>query len=177
MHDQVCALRNFWNGSSVGGSALGAPDADRADPFGSFLADWQELIAFDITVNATTEEGISSRLINGPFLIEEVGFRSSAAGGSSQQLRIGVGDTSPGGQAVVGSDSGLPTSLASDSSRTVGTFYAANVYERHQMRWLSQSGTARLQFVLNNTTAGAVTVVGHVLITHLRAAPLAVTPR
>lgn len=177
MHDLVCSLRRFPNAALLGAPGAGAPDLIRADPFPGLVEDWQEILAFDLTVNATSEEGVSSRLIYGPFLIAEIAFRSSAAGGSSQQLRVSVGDTLPAAQTVVGSDSGVPSGITTDSSRSVGTFFATTVYERHNLRWLSQTATARLQMILNNTTAGAVTLVAHVVIIHLRPAPLVVTPR
>jgi hypothetical protein len=167
MHDLSCSLRPKPNGALTPSDGLGPTRLDRGDPFPELVADWQELIAFDITVNATSEEGVASRLISGPFAMLEASFRSSAAGGSSQQLRIGIGDTFPAPQAVVGSDSGIPSGIVTDSSRSVGTFYATSVFERHQLAFVSQTATARLIFVLNNTTAGAVTVVGHVLIAHL----------
>lgn len=128
------------------------------------------MIAWDITVNATAEEGIATRLITGPFMLTEVAFRSSAAGGVSQQIRIVTADLFPAPATVIGTESGLPNQLATDASRSIGTFYANSTYERHALRWINRSGTARLVFMVNNTTAGAVTIAGHVVVQHLREA-------
>lgn len=168
MHDLACSVRPVPNGARLPSAGPGAPVLDRGDPFPVLVADWTEILAFDLTVNATSEEGIASKLISGPFRIDELAFRSGSAGGVSQQLRVSVGDTFPAAQAVMGSDSGLPTAQATDSSRSVGTFYATTVYERHIIRFVSQTGTARIQWILNNTTGAGVTVLGHVVITHLR---------
>lgn len=169
MHDLACSLRPVPNGALTPPSGPGDPRPDRFDPFPELVADWQEVIAFDLTVNATTEEGVASRLIYGSFAITEIALRSSAAGNASQLFRIATGDTLPAPQAVVGSESGAPSALVTDSSRTVGSFYLTSTYERHNMHFVNRSGTARLLFILNNTTAGAVTVVGTLNLVHLRA--------
>lgn len=176
MHDLACSVRPKANGATSPPDALGRPTLDRADPFPSLVADWQEVLAFDLTVNATSEEGVASRLISGPFRIDEIGFRSGSAGGVSQQLRVAIGDTFPAAQAVVGSDSGVPTGIATDSSRTVGTWFATTVFERHRLTFISRTGTARIAWILNNTTGAGVTVLGHVVITHLREAHAAAVP-
>ena len=177
MHDTACALRPVPNGALMASPALASPDHVRGDPFPGLVADWSELLPFDLTVNAGTEEGIASRLLYGPFLITEIAFRSSGAGNASQLLKLATGDTSPAGQTVVGSDNGVLAPVTTDSSRTVGTFYATNVYERHRVDLLSQTTQTRLQVILNNTTAGAITIIGHVGILHLKPAQLIVAPR
>lgn len=177
MHDQACPLRPVPNGALMASPALASPDHVRGDPFPPLVADWAEILPFDLTVNAGTEEGVASRLISGPFLITEVAFRSSGAGNASQLLKFATGDTFPAGQAVVGSDSGVLAPVTSDSARTVGTFYATSAYERHRLDVLSQTTQTRVQVILNNTTAGAITIIGHIGILHLRPAPLIVAPR
>ncbi len=168
MHDLACSVRPVPNGALTPSVGIGPARSDRHDPFPGFVADWQDVIAFDLTVNATSEEGVATREIYGPFILEEISFRSGSAGGSSQQLRVAIGNDFPAPQAVVGSGAGTPQPMTTDSARTVGTFFATTVFERHQVRVLSRTDLTRIAFILNNTTGGAVTIVGHVAITHLR---------
>lgn len=176
MHDLACSIRPRANGALTPPDALGPARHERGDVFAALVADWQEVLAFDLTVNATTEESVVSRLISGPFRIDEIGFRSGSAGGTSQQLRVAVGDDSPAPGAVVGSGHGVPASLTTDSSRTVGVFYATTIFERHRLSQIYHEGTSRIAWILNNTTGAAVTVLGHVIITHLRPHHAAAVP-
>lgn len=171
MHDLLCSLVPGDRSARAAAVPLSDPRADRWSPFCALEDDWSETLAFDITVNATTEEGVASRLITGPFRIDEIGFRSSASGGASQLLRVGVGDSSPNPQTLLDTGNGVPVAVATDSARTVGAYYLTTIFERHYLRQTFRTGTARLLYTLNNTTAGAVTIVGHVSITHLRELP------
>jgi len=150
---------------------LPVPDNGAANPerdlvFPSLMRLWQETHAFDITTNATTEESVVSPLIYGPFVITEIGFRSGSAGGASQLLRLGVADHNTNPTSLLDTGSGTPGRLTTDSVRTVAAFYATTVFERHKLNQEFHQGTARLIWMLNNTTAAGVTVVGHVTIAH-----------
>lgn len=167
MHDTACLLRPAERADRIDAPTNADPTCARNSPFAPLRESWRETIALDLTVNATTEEGCTSRIIHGPFRIDEIAFRSSASGGVSQQLRFVFGNLQPAPQAQLDGGAGLPGVIASDSARTVATYYATNVYERHNLNQVFQTGTARLGMILNNTTAGAVTIAAHVTITHL----------
>jgi len=143
-----------------------APDLLRASPFPALLPTWQETFSFDFSVNATTEESLASPLIHGPFLLKEIGFRSGSAGGASQLLLLGIGNMSPAPQTLLATPAGLPNRLASDSARTVASYYLTNIFERHALHQEVRQGCCRLIWTLNNLTGAAVTVVGHVTIQH-----------
>jgi hypothetical protein len=170
MHDTSCLLRPGYGGVIAPVVGSSDPNYARCDPFRPLVALHAETLAFDITVNATSEEGVVSRLIYGPFRLDEIAFRSSASGGASQQLRFCVGDQNVAPTTVVGVESGVPAQVSTDAARTIGTYYATNVYERHALAQFFRTGTARLIFMMNNTTAGAITIVGHVTLTHCREA-------
>jgi hypothetical protein len=167
VHELACTLRPRANGALTPPLLADVPPPPRHDPFPGLVPSWSEEIAFDITVNATSEEGIAGPVIYGPFTITEIALRSSASGGASQQVKIAIGDDNTPASTAVGTPAGVPDRIITDTARTVPTYYATNVYERHQLHLTHRTGTARLQIYVNNTTAGAVTIVGHIAITHL----------
>lgn len=168
MHSLACTLRPVANGALTPPAQPAAPVYDRRDPFPELVPDWTELIAWDITVNATSEEGIAGPLLHGPVMITEFAMRSSAAGGASQQVFLAIGDDQSPAATAIGTPAGVPDRLITDAARTKPSFYATNVYERHALRLMHRTGTTRVTIYVNNTTAGAVTVVGHIAITHMR---------
>lgn len=168
MHDTACPLRPGYLGARAESEPGPAPRTARCSPFPALVPDWQETFTFDLTINATSEEGAASPTIHGPFRIDEIALRSGSAGGASQQVRFYVGDEQPAATTVVSAAAGVPSRIASDSARSVATYYATNVYERHALRQIFQTGTARVSMLANNTTGAGVTIVAQVTITHMR---------
>jgi hypothetical protein len=167
MHDVADDLRPKANAGALPPACNGHPNFARGNPLPPLRDGWSETIGLDVTVNAATEEGVTSRVIHGPFRIDEIAFRSSGGGTTSQQLRFIVGNLQPAPQAVLDGGLGLPSTLGSDSARTVAVFFATNVYERHPMRQIFRDGCARIAMILNNTTAGAISIVAQITLTHL----------
>jgi hypothetical protein len=144
------------------------PRAWRDGPARMFEPTYEDVIGFDVTVGATSQESKATRNIYGAFRLDRVAGRCGTAATDSMRLFVGADsdDTLTAGELDLNNDGNQP--IVSDAATRFKTGYdLTTLYTSFPVGTIFCHGLTRLLLVFVNTSAGAQVAVGNLHLTHL----------